>query len=84
MSSNQSFVNKADYVIVGGGTAGLVVANRLTEDPNVHVLLLEAGHDHSEDPRVNVPAFFTTLFGSEVDWKFETVPQVSNVRNQHV
>lgn len=65
-----------DYIVVGGGTAGLVVANRLTEDPNVHVLVLEAGSSHAEDPRVNIPALWTTLMGSEADWKYHTVPQV--------
>jgi len=69
--------SSADYIVIGGGTAGLVVANRLTEDPNIHVLILEAGLSHVEDPRVNVPAFWTSLMGSEVDWKFYTVPQVS-------
>jgi choline dehydrogenase-like flavoprotein len=84
MSSHPESTSTADYVIVGGGTAGLVVANRLTEDPGVHVLLLEAGLDHSEDPRVIVPALFTSLMGSEVDWKFQTVPQVSNSSNRHL
>lgn len=66
----------ADYVIIGGGTAGLVVANRLSEDPNVNVLVLEAGPDRSSDERVQNPAAWPTLSGSEVDWKFKTVPQV--------
>lgn len=68
----------ADYIIIGGGTSGLVVANRLTEDPNVHVIVLETGSNHTEDPRVNVPAFWTSLIGSELDWKYNSVPQVSN------
>lgn len=68
----------ADYIVIGGGTAGLVVANRLTEDPNIHVIVLEAGQNHSEDPRVNVPAFWTTLLGTEVDWQYHSVPRVSS------
>ncbi|GKZ20751.1 hypothetical protein AbraIFM66951_003052 [Aspergillus brasiliensis] len=65
----------ADYVIIGGGTAGLVVANRLSEDPNVTVLVLEAGPDGSADERVQNPAAWPTLSGSEMDWQFKTVPQ---------
>ncbi|KAK7744110.1 hypothetical protein SLS53_003631 [Cytospora paraplurivora] len=64
-----------DYIIVGGGTAGLVVANRLSEDPDVQVLVLEAGKDLADDPRVNVPAFFTTLLGTDAAWQYQTVPQ---------
>lgn len=73
----QDFVTIADYIVVGGGTSGLVVASRLTEDPNVHVLVLEAGHNTTADPRVNIPAFWQSLIGSEVDWQYKSVPQVS-------
>lgn len=65
-----------DFVIVGGGTAGLVIARRLSEDPSQRILVLEAGSDHTEDPRVNTPAFFHALLGSEADWNFATEPQV--------
>ena len=65
-----------DFVIVGGGTAGLVVASRLSEDPSQRILVLEAGSDLAEDPRVNTPGMFPVMLGSEVDWGFHTVPQV--------
>lgn len=64
-----------DYIIIGGGTSGLVVANRLSEDPAVQVLVLEAGDDLTADPRVNVPAFWTSLIGSDATWQYQTVPQ---------
>ncbi|KAG8163042.1 hypothetical protein KVR01_007520 [Diaporthe batatas] len=63
------------YVIVGGGAAGLLLATRLSEDPEVQVLVLEAGEDLSLDPRVNVPAMWTQLCGSSADWRFKTSPQ---------
>lgn len=66
-----------DFVIIGGGTAGLVVASRLSQDPAKSVLVLEAGSDLSDDPRANIPVFYAALLGSEADWSFETVPQVS-------
>ncbi|ROW06271.1 hypothetical protein VPNG_08078 [Cytospora leucostoma] len=64
-----------DFVIVGGGTAGLVVAARLSEDPGQRVLVLEAGSDHTEDPRVKTPVFYSALLGTEADWSFRSEPQ---------
>ena len=66
-----------DFVIIGGGTAGLVVASRLSENPSYSVLVLEAGQDHSDDPRVKTPAFYATLPKSEMNWGFHSEPQVS-------
>lgn len=68
-----------DFIVVGGGLAGLVVAARLTENPNTSVLVVEAGEDLTTDPRVRTPAFWTSLLGSdEFHWNDRTVPQVSN------
>ncbi|KAL2287017.1 hypothetical protein FJTKL_06042 [Diaporthe vaccinii] len=66
-----------DFVVVGGGTAGLVVATRLSESPDNRILVLEAGSDHTEDPRVKTPIFYSALLGSEADWGFRSEPQES-------
>ena len=63
-----------DYVVVGGGTAGCVVATRLTEDPDVSVLLIEAGGDERRTD-VETAQAWPTLLGSDADWSFETVLQ---------
>ncbi len=64
-----------DYVIVGGGSAGCVVAARLAEDPGTRVLLLEAGPDASGLDEVLVPAAYNRLFRSKYDWNYVTLPQ---------
>ncbi len=63
-----------DYVIVGAGAAGSVLANRLTEDPDVTVCVLEAGPP-DRNPWIHIPAGFTkTLFDPGVTWQFKTEP----------
>jgi choline dehydrogenase-like flavoprotein len=59
-----------DYIIVGSGSAGSVLANRLSEDPTVNILLLEAGQSDN-DLRVKIPLMFKDLFGSMYDWNFQ-------------
>ncbi|XP_077993644.1 glucose dehydrogenase [FAD, quinone]-like [Glandiceps talaboti] len=63
-----------DYVIVGAGSAGCVVANRLSEDENISVLLIEAGPEDTE-PNITIPAEYVNMIGTDVDWKYLTVPQ---------
>ncbi len=59
--------NVPDYVIVGAGSAGCVLAARLSEDPDVSVLLLEAGPPDTA-PEIHVPAMFPIMFKSSLDW----------------
>ena len=63
-----------DYIVVGAGSAGCVVASRLSEDPDVRVLLLEAGGP-DESPAIHIPAAFSRLFQTEADWNYRTAPQ---------
>lgn len=64
----------ADYILIGAGSAGCVLANRLTENPDATVLLLEAGgmDDH---PDIRIPARWGDLLGTALDWSYWTVPQ---------
>src|SRR5215211_6938977 len=63
-----------DYVVVGTGSAGSVIANRLSADPSVRVVVLEAG-PMDKDKFVHIPAAFAKLFRSEMDWDYLTEPQ---------
>ena len=64
-----------DYIVVGSGTAGCVLANRLSEDDNVTVCMIEAGPP-DKSPRVHIPsAVATLLFDKKMGWDYWTVPQ---------
>ena len=76
-------MNSFDYVIVGAGSAGCVLANRLTEDPNTTVCLVETGPEDSS-PLIHVPALYAFLVQVEGESKYsygyDTVPQRSLVQ----
>ncbi|GES58697.1 alcohol oxidase [Aspergillus terreus] len=73
-----------DYIIVGGGTAGLTLAARLSEDPNVNVGVLEAGKDQTKNELVRTPALFPQMLTNpEYDWLMYTVPQKGNHNKIH-
>jgi choline dehydrogenase len=60
-------LERVDYVIVGAGSAGCALANRLSEDPQTSVLLIEAGpRDGAKE--IRIPAAFSKLFKSKFDW----------------
>lgn len=75
----EEFTSKPlDYIILGGGTAGLTVAARLSEDANLRVGVIEAGSARLEDSKINIPGASLAVFGNrEYDWAFATTPQVS-------
>ncbi|KAJ6279452.1 hypothetical protein J3E71DRAFT_363895 [Bipolaris maydis] len=73
-----------DYIFCGGGTSGCVIAGRLTEDPNVKVMVvLEAGPDSEDLEYVHMAGGWTNSFDTELDWKIVTEPQ-DKINNRQV
>lgn len=75
MDVPNSSLTHFDYIIVGGGTAGCVIANRLTLDPNITVCLIEGGKSDHDKPEVLQLSKWLSLLGGEYDYK------VSFIRN---
>jgi len=72
----ENFAKRAfDFLVVGGGTAGLAVAARLSELPGLTVGVLEAGLPAAGNDAVDLPGLAGRALGSDLDWKFRTVPQ---------
>ena len=63
-----------DFIIVGAGSSGCVLANRLSANPQNRVLLVEAGGPET-DPLIQIPGKWTSLIGSAVDWNYATEPE---------
>lgn len=80
ISSIEEFTStEFDYIICGGGTAGCVIAARLSEDPNVTVGVVEAGKYRIGDPLVDTPVGFFNMFENpDYDWCMYTAPQKFN------
>jgi choline dehydrogenase-like flavoprotein len=64
-----------DYIVLGGGTAGLVIASRLSEDPEISVAVIEAGDFERNNPNVTNATTIGLGKNTRIDWQYDTVPQ---------
>lgn len=85
VSADEFVQQEYDYLILGGGAAGLAVAARLSENPDVTVGVIEAGKNKLNDMFVDTPAMFLQMFGNEdYDWKYMSTPQIdANGKKEH-
>ncbi|XP_013405466.1 uncharacterized protein LOC106170227 isoform X3 [Lingula anatina] len=72
-----------DYIIVGAGSAGCVLANRLSEDSDSKVLLVEAGGEEKWNLLIDIPLLTPMTQLSDIDWQFKTVPQQHACKGMH-
>ncbi|GKZ82402.1 hypothetical protein AnigIFM56816_007214 [Aspergillus niger] len=84
-SSPEDFLTQTyDYLIIGGGTAGLVVASRLSANPDVRVGVIEAGDAGFDDPNFTSPGKISAmLHNPKYDWMYQSTPQAQNQSRSH-
>ena len=76
--------SEADYIIVGGGLTGCAIAARLQQgNPSLHILVLEAGTDATENPQTRDLAGAFALAGSGLDYNYKTTPQPNTNDRTH-
>lgn len=74
-TSYNIIVSAYDFVIIGGGTSGLVVANRLSEIPNITIAVIEAGFSVLNNTNVSSVDGFTLGLNTAIDWQYATTSQ---------
>jgi len=68
-------LTEPDYVVIGAGSSGCALVHRLSSDPSLRILVLEAGVSGEADPSVRSPGRWTSLLGSSYDWNYDTEPE---------
>ena len=76
-------MTQPDFIIVGSGSAGSVLARKLSDADAGHVLVLEAGDHHTDNTAIHNPAEWATLWDTDVDWGYKTTPQVHTAGRVH-
>ena len=76
----ETFESEYDYIVIGAGTAGCVVASRLSEDRDKTVLLVEAGDHYNANPAFMTPLFAFHAVGSKYDWGYRIEPKSLSYR----